>query len=157
MNGDHVMSSFTAESDVWRRNTVLVASLLFILIGTGSIYFIAVALKEIAAEFSWPRAVPSTAYALQYLGAGIGGIFMGWCFDRKGMQIPAFLGGSMIGLGAVGAGVGVGVLGGKFLEGAAQQPELIPMLRTQLFIVMALVDAVPMIGLGLGLFLMFAA
>lgn len=95
------MSSFTAESDVWRRNTVLVASLLFILIGTGSIYFIAVALKEIAAEFSWPRAVPSTAYALQYLGAGIGGIFMGWCFDRKGMQIPAFLGGSMIGLGAV--------------------------------------------------------
>ncbi len=64
--------------------------------------------------------------------------------------------GLMIGLGAVGAGVGVGVLGGKFLEGAARQPELIPMLRTQLFIVMALVDAVPMIGLGLGLFLMFA-
>ena len=51
----------------------------------------------------------------------------------------------------------MGVLGGKFLEGAARQPELIPMLRTQLFIVMALVDAVPMIGLGLGLFLMFAA
>ena len=65
--------------------------------------------------------------------------------------------GLMIGLGAVGAGVGVGVLGGKFLEGAARQPELIPMLRTQLFIEMALVDAVPMIGLGLGLFLMFAA
>ena len=65
--------------------------------------------------------------------------------------------GLMIGLGAVGAGVGVGVLGGKVLEGAARQPELIPMLRTQLFIVMALVDAVPMIGLGLGLFLMFAA
>ena len=65
--------------------------------------------------------------------------------------------GLMIGLGAVGAGVGVGVLGGKFLEGAARQPEPIPMLRTQLFIVMALVDAVPMIGLGLGLFLMFAA
>lgn len=65
--------------------------------------------------------------------------------------------GLMIGIGAVGAGVGVGVLGGKFLEGAARQPELIPMLRTQLFIVMALVDAVPMIGLGLGLFLMFAA
>ena len=65
--------------------------------------------------------------------------------------------GLMIGLGAVGAGVGVGVLGGKFLEGAARQPELIPMLRTQLFIVMALVDAVPMIGLGLGLYLMFVA
>ena len=40
--------------------------------------------------------------------------------------------GLMIGLGAVGAAIGVGVLGGKFLEGAARQPELIPMLRTQL-------------------------
>ena len=57
----------------------------------------------------------------------------------------------------VGAAIGVGVLGGKFLEGAARQPELIPMLRTQLFIVMGLVDAVPMIGVGLGLYLMFAA
>ena len=38
--------------------------------------------------------------------------------------------GLMIGLGAVGAAIGVGVLGGKFLEGAARQPELIPMLRT---------------------------
>ena len=63
----------------------------------------------------------------------------------------------MNGLGAVGAAIGVGVLGGKFLEGAARQPELIPMLRTQLFIVMGLVDAVPMIGVGLGLYLMFAA
>tara|TARA_B110000008_G_scaffold114394_1_gene117098 strand:- start:765 stop:950 length:186 start_codon:yes stop_codon:yes gene_type:complete len=37
--------------------------------------------------------------------------------------------GLMIGLGAVGAAIGVGVLGGKFLEGAARQPELIPMLE----------------------------
>ena len=61
------------------------------------------------------------------------------------------------GLGAVGAALGVGVLGGKYLEGAARQPELIPLLRTQLFIVMGLVDAVPMIGVGLGLYIMFAA
>ena len=45
----------------------------------------------------------------------------------------------IIGLGAVGAAIGVGVLGGKYLEGAARQPELIPLLRTQLFIVMGLV------------------
>ena len=63
----------------------------------------------------------------------------------------------IIGLGAVGAAIGVGVLGGKDLEGAARQPELIPLLRTQLFIVMGLVDAVPMIGVGLGLYIMFAA
>ena len=48
----------------------------------------------------------------------------------------------IIGLGAVGAAIGVGVLGGKYLEGAARQPELIPLLRTQLFIVMGLVETI---------------
>ena len=52
--------------------------------------------------------------------------------------------------------LGIGVLGGKFLEGAARQPEMIPMLRTQLFIVMGLVDAVPMIGVGISLYILFA-
>jgi len=62
----------------------------------------------------------------------------------------------MLGLGSVGAAVGVGVLGGKFLEGVARQPELLPMLRTQLFIVLGLVDAVPMIAVGIGLYVIFA-
>ena len=62
----------------------------------------------------------------------------------------------MMGLGAVGAAIGVGVLGGKYLEGVARQPELMPMLRTQLFIVLGLVDAVPMIGVGIGLYVVFA-
>ena len=61
----------------------------------------------------------------------------------------------VIGLGALGVAIGVGVLGGKFLEGAARQPELIPLLRTQFFVVMGLVDAVPMIGVGIGLYIMF--
>lgn len=65
-------------------------------------------------------------------------------------------GGLMLGLGAVGAAIGVGVLGGKYLEGIARQPELMPMLRTQLFIVLGLVDAVPMIAVGIGLYMIFA-
>ena len=65
-------------------------------------------------------------------------------------------GGLMMGLGAVGAAIGVGVLGGKFLEGVARQPELLPILRTQLFIVLGLVDAVPMIAVGIGLYVIFA-
>jgi F-type H+-transporting ATPase subunit c len=48
------------------------------------------------------------------------------------------------------------VLGGKFLEGVARQPELLPMLRVQLFIVLGLVDAVPMIAVGIGLYVIFA-
>ena len=95
------MFPYLADPAARKRHLVLIASLAFILIGTGSVYFIVVALKEMAAEFGWPRAVPSAAYALQYLGAGIGGIFMGWCFDRRGMAIPAFAGSSMIGLGAI--------------------------------------------------------
>lgn len=75
------------------------------------------------------------------------------------MELPVLLyvaGGVMMGLGAVGAAIGVGVLGGKFLEGVARQPELLPMLRTQLFIVLGLVDAVPMIAVGIGLYVIFA-
>ena len=72
-------------------------------------------------------------------------------------QALMFIAGAiMMGLGALGASVGIGILGGRFLEGAARQPELIPMLRTQFFIVMGLVDAIPMIAVGLGLYVMFA-
>ena len=62
----------------------------------------------------------------------------------------------MMGLAAIGAAIGIGILGGKFLEGAARHPDLIPLLRTQCFIVMGLVDAIPMIAVGLGLYVMFA-
>ena len=57
---------------------------------------------------------------------------------------------------ALGVGVGMGLLGGRFLEGAARQPELMPMLRTQMFVVVALLDAVAMIGVGIALFFTFA-
>ncbi|WP_298444606.1 F0F1 ATP synthase subunit C [uncultured Ferrimonas sp.] len=62
----------------------------------------------------------------------------------------------LLGLSALGAAIGIGILGGKFLEGAARQPELIPLLRTNFFVMMGLVDAVPMIGVGIGLFMLFA-
>ena len=64
--------------------------------------------------------------------------------------------GIMLGLAAVGAAIGIGLMGGRFLEGVARQPELLPMLRTQLFIVLGLVDAVPMIAVGIGLYVIFA-
>ena len=62
----------------------------------------------------------------------------------------------LMGLGALGAAVGIGILGAKFLDGAARQPELIPMLRTQMFVVMGLVDAVPMIAVGIAFYILFA-
>ena len=53
------------------------------------------------------------------------------------------------------AGIGVGILGSKFIEGIARQPELAPFLQSKFFIMMGLTDAVPMIGIGLGMFMLF--
>ena len=72
------------------------------------------------------------------------------------MELIYLAAGLMMGLAAIGAAIGIGILGGKFLEGSARQPDLLPLLRTQFFIVMGLVDAIPMIGVGLGMYLMFA-
>lgn len=72
------------------------------------------------------------------------------------MEMLFVAAGIMMGLAAIGGAVGVGLLGGKFLESAARQPELMPMLRTQFFIVMGLVDAIPMICVGIALYVIFA-
>ena len=74
-------------------------------------------------------------------------------------QIQAFTGigiGLIIGLGALGACVGVGIMCSKFLEGAARQPELAPMLQTKVFLLLGLIDASFIIGLGIGMFFAFA-
>lgn len=62
----------------------------------------------------------------------------------------------LIGAGAVGTAIGFGLLGGKFLEGAARQPEMIPQLQVKLFVIAGLLDAVSMIGIGIALFFTFA-
>ena len=62
----------------------------------------------------------------------------------------------LIGMGALGTAIGFGLLGGRFLEGSARQPEMVPMLQVKMFIVAGLLDAVTMIGVGIGLFLHFA-
>lgn len=61
----------------------------------------------------------------------------------------------LIGMGALGTAIGFGLLGGKFLEGAARQPEMAPMLQVKMFIVACLLDAVTMIGVGIALFMLF--
>ena len=57
----------------------------------------------------------------------------------------------MVGFGALGAAVGMGLLGGKLLEGTARQPELGPMLQGKMFLLAGLIDAIPMIGVGIGM------
>jgi F-type H+-transporting ATPase subunit c len=64
--------------------------------------------------------------------------------------------GLMVGLGALGACVGVGIMCSRFLEGAARQPELIPQLQAKVFLLLGLIDASFIIGLGIALFFAFA-
>ena len=64
--------------------------------------------------------------------------------------------GLLISLAALGTAIGFGVLGGKFLEGVARQPELGGMLMVRMFIVAGLVDALAVISVVMGLLLFFA-
>src|SRR5437773_12564548 len=63
----------------------------------------------------------------------------------------------LISFAALGTAIGFGLLGGKFLEGVARQPELGPMLMIRMFIVAGLVDAFAVISIAMGLFLLFAS
>ncbi len=74
--------------------------------------------------------------------------------DVQGMTAIAV--GLILGMGALGTAIGFGLLGGKFLEGAARQPEMVPMLQVKMFVVAGLLDAVTMIGVGMALFFTFA-
>ncbi len=64
--------------------------------------------------------------------------------------------GIMIGLAALGAGLGLAMMAGKFLESAARQPELIPVLQVRMFITAGLIDAAFIITVAVGLMFAFA-
>ena len=59
--------------------------------------------------------------------------------------------GLMIGLGALGACVGVGIMCSRFLEAAARQPEITDSLQGKVFLLLGLIDASFIIGVGLAL------
>ena len=74
-------------------------------------------------------------------------------------MIQAYTGigiGLMIGLGALGACVGVGIMCSRFLEAAARQPELTDSLQGKVFLLLGLIDASYIIGVGLAMFFAFA-
>ena len=54
------------------------------------------------------------------------------------MSATVIAAGLVIGLGGLGAAIGFGILGGKFLESSARQPELTNMLQIKMFIVAGL-------------------
>ena len=64
--------------------------------------------------------------------------------------------GIIIGLGAMGACLGIALMASKFLEATARQPELAPMLQGKMFLLAGLIDAPFIIGLAVALLFAFA-
>jgi F-type H+-transporting ATPase subunit c len=59
--------------------------------------------------------------------------------------------GHMIGLGAIGSCIGIGVMASKFLEASARQPELMDKLQTKAFLMVGVLDGAFLIATGIGL------
>ena len=64
--------------------------------------------------------------------------------------------GLIIGLGALGACIGIGMMGRRYLEGAARQPELMDRLQVKMFLLAGLIDANFLIGVGIAMMFAFA-
>jgi F-type H+-transporting ATPase subunit c len=64
--------------------------------------------------------------------------------------------GLMVGLGALGACIGIGIMCSSFLEGAARQPEMIPELQGKVFLLLGLIDASFIIAVGIVMMFAFA-
>jgi len=64
--------------------------------------------------------------------------------------------GLIIGLGALGACIGIGMMGGKYIEGAARPLELMDKLQTKMFLLAGLIDAAFLIGVGIAMMFAFA-
>ena len=73
-------------------------------------------------------------------------------------MIQAYTGigiGLIIGLGAAGACIGVGIMCSRYLEAAARQPELMAALQVKVFLLLGLIDASFIIGVGLAMLFAF--
>ena len=64
--------------------------------------------------------------------------------------------GLIIAFGAMGACIGIGIMGSKYLESAARQPELMNTLQTKMFLLAGLIDAAFLIGVGVAMMFAFA-
>ncbi len=69
----------------------------------------------------------------------------------NGIDLLPLAVGHMIGLGAIGSCLGVGLLGAKYLEASARQPELMENLQNKVFLLVGVLDGAFIIATGIGL------
>ena len=111
--------------------TVALTSMVMVSVGFGAMYLIVVGMLPVSQEFGWPRSVPSLANGLVWMGAGIGGVFMGYWADRRGAGETSLVAGFALAAGCIMAGMMQGegslyfshfVLLGAFGNGALMAP-----------------------------------
>lgn len=71
-------------------------------------------------------------------------------------QLPLAVG-HMIGLGALGSCLGIGMLASKYLEASARQPEMMDALQPKVFLLAGLLDGAFIIAVALGVWFALAA
>jgi F-type H+-transporting ATPase subunit c len=81
-------------------------------------------------------------------------------FSSRGGKVVGSLSvlgaGLAFGLGAIGPGVGIGIIAGKAIESMARQPEMAGRLQTTMFIGIAFTEALALLGFVLSFILMGA-
>jgi F-type H+-transporting ATPase subunit c len=81
-------------------------------------------------------------------------------FSSRGGKVVGSLSvlgaGLAFGLGAIGPGVGIGIIAGKAIESMARQPEMAGRLQTTMFIGIAFTEALALLGFVLAFILMGA-
>ena len=90
-----------AETSIETRTSWIIAcvALAILSVSYGAPLVAVVALKPIAADLGVTRSAPTLAGSFAYLGAGFGGILMGWTAERIGPRPVVMFGSCMIGLG----------------------------------------------------------
>lgn len=72
------------------------------------------------------------------------------------VQLAALIGaGLCLGLAAIGAGIGDGIVTSKYLEGLARQPEAKKVLFVQMLISVGLIEALPIIAVVFGIIMLY--
>jgi len=74
----------------------------------------------------------------------------------SGVDLVPLAVGHMIGLGAIGSCLGIGVLAAKYLEASARQPELMERLQGKVFLLVGVLDGAFIIATGIGLWFALA-
>jgi F-type H+-transporting ATPase subunit c len=79
-------------------------------------------------------------------------------YRRKRMELntlPLAVG-HMIGMGAIGSCLGIGIMASKYLEASARQPEMMEPLQSKVFLLVGVLDGAFIIATGIGLWFALA-